>query len=177
MSKCIRIDFNLDHKFPCGYYPKCIGRLLPGVLGIVLRELGFEVEVRHQQSNGVDIKLYLNGDLVLVIEVLNWSISSRLNHKRRRCIIRNLNEYNCNKLFVYTAPLSDLDGFEENGICTIEIGYQILREPCYNFYLEKDQVIRRRIYSESVKSEIKSKILEYLDNEFFAIKNLRFLFT
>ena len=30
---------------------------------------------------------------------------------------------------------------------------------------------------DKVKTEIKSKILEYLDNEFYAIKNLRFLFT
>ena len=68
-------------------------------------------------------------------------------------------------------------GLDENGISPLQIGFQLLREPCYHFYQVKDQVINRKLYSNSVKAEIRSKILEYLDNEYYAIKNLRFLFT
>jgi len=150
-----------------------------GVLKIILQELGFRVKVNHQQSNGVDIHVFIGERRVLVLEVINWNITCRLKNKRRNSIIRNLHEFDCHRLFVYTNHLSQnqLIKIEEGDIHLLQIGFQILRQPCYDFYQEEGYIKGRKIYTNSVKSEIRSKILEYLDNEFYAIKYLRFLFT
>ena len=158
----------------------CVGRLLVGVLKIILQELGCRVDVNHQQSNGVDIHVFVDKRRVIVLEVVNWNITCRLYETRRENIIANLSQHEkCHKIFLYTNPLSknQLGKIEERGIHLIQLGFQILRQPCYEFFQEKSWVTGRKIFTNSVKAEIRSKILEYLDNEYYAIKNLRFLFT
>ena len=181
MKKCTRFEPQEDCNLPCDeeIYKKCVGRLLGGVLKIILQELGFVVKVNHQQSNGADIQVYLGERIVFVLEVINWNITCRLYNKRRDCIIGNLSEFDCHRLFVYTNNLSQkqLTKIKEENIYLLQIGYQILRQPCYDFYDEKGYTIGRTIFSNSIKAEIRSKILEFLDNEYYSIKNLRYLFA
>ena len=89
-----------DFSFPCEQleYVKTVGELLLTILSEILTELGFRVIVPSQRANGVDMKIFLGDNLIAVAEVLNWSISSRLTNNRKNNIIRNLNEYNCDKL-------------------------------------------------------------------------------
>ena len=105
-------------RFPCKQeeYTKTVGKLLPTILGEIFTELGFQAKVNPQQANGVDLEVFLGDHLVLVAEILNWSIASRLTDKRKDNIIRNLNEFNCNKVLIYTVPLSNLNGLGENEI-------------------------------------------------------------
>lgn len=178
MSENIRNEAQEElPRFPCKQeeYTKTVGKLLPTILGEVLTELGFRVKVNPQQTNGVDLEVLLGDNLIIVAEVLNWSIASRLTHKRRGNIIRNLNEYNCNKLLIHTVPLSNLNGLRENGIHLLEIGYQILPETYYNFFQAKDQVEKRTIDSDSTRRNIRAKILKYIDNSLFAHRYLQFL--
>jgi len=160
-----------QYRFPCeeNKYKKIVGELLPNILEETFTELGFEVIVNHQQENGVDLEIYQEDSLVLVAEVVNWSIGSRLTHKRKNSYIRNLNECDCNRLFIYTVPLSNLDGFKEHGIHLLEIGYQILPETFYDFFLSKGQVERRRIDSIDVTKDIKDKILSHLEKNILCI--------
>ena len=153
-----------QYRFPCeeSEYKKIVGRLLPDILEEILTELGFEVTVNHQQANGVDLEIFQENNLILVAEVVNWSIGSRLTHKRKNSYIKNLSEYDCNKVFIYTVPLSNLDGFKENGIDLLGIGYQILPQTFYNFFSSKGQVERRRVDSRDLRKDIKDKILSYL---------------
>ena len=166
-------------RFPCeqGEYTKTVGWLLPTILGEIFSELGFKAKVNDQQTNGVDLEVFFGDNLILVAEILNWSIKSRLTDKRKGCIIRNLNEFNCSKLLIHTVPLSNLHGVRENGIDILEIGYQILPETYYDFFLARGQVIRRKIECDSTRREIKSKILDYVNNNLFAHKYLKFLIT
>ena len=167
-------------RFPCDKrkYTRVVGEILPKLLEEIFTELGCEPKRYHLQATGVDMKIFLDNKLAIVVEVLNWSIGSRLTDWRKSCIIRNLNKYNnCKRLLIHTVPLDSVAGLEANQICTIEIGYQVLPKEFYQFFLKKGQIERRKFISESVKSEIKSKILEYLDNDFYAIKNLKFLYS
>ena len=180
MSENIRNDAQVEHlRFPCeqNEYTKTVGKLLPTILEKIFTELGFKVKVNPQQANGVDLEVFLGNNLILVAEVLNWSIASRLTDKRKSSYIRNLNEFDCNKMLIYTVPLSNLDGFKTNGIYLLEIGYQILPETYYNFFQAKGQVERRRIDSESARKNIRAKILDYLNNNLFAHKYLKLIVT
>jgi hypothetical protein len=114
--------------------------------------------------------------LVLVAEVVNWSIGSRLTNKRKNNYIRNLTRYSCNRLFIYTTPLSNLSGFKENGIDLLEIGYQILPESYYNYFIELDRIERRKILSDVVMRDIGSKICEYVYGRIFGYDYLISLF-
>lgn len=164
-------------RFPCKQieYTKTVGRLLPTILGEIFAELGFKVKVNPQQENGVDIEVFLGDNLVLVAEILNWSIASRLTNRRKGNIITNLNEYNCNKVLIHTVPLSNLHALRENGIDLMEIGYQLLPETYYDFFLTKGQVESRNIDSDLIRSDIRGKVLDYINNHLFAHKFFQFL--
>jgi len=169
--------YSRRHRFPCEQreYMKTVGWLLPNILGELFAELGFKAKVNLQQTNGVDLEVFFGNNLILVAEILNWSISSRLYNRRRGCIIRNLNEFDCKRLLIHTVPLSNLNGVRESGIDILEIGYQILPRTFYDFYLARNQIIRRKIDCDSTRIEIKSKILDYINNHLFAHKYLKFL--
>lgn len=178
MSENIRSEAQEElPRFPCKQeeYTKTVGKLLPKILGEILTGLGFNVKVNPQQQNGVDMEVFLDNNLVLVAEILNWSIASRLTNKRKGNIITNLNEFNCNKVLICTVPLSNLDGLRENGIYLMEIGYQLLPETYYDFFLTKEQVERRNIDSDLIRSDIRAKFLKYIDNSLLGHRYLRFL--
>lgn len=173
MSYNIRNDARREHyRFPCEQieYIKTVGELLLTILGEILTELGFNVRINNQQANGVDFEVSLGQNLILVAEVLNWSIGSRLTYRRKGNIIRNLNQFNCNKMLIYTVPLSNLYGLRANGIHLLEIGYQILPETYYNFFQAKEQLVRRNVDCDLTRREIRAKILDYLNNHLFAHK-------
>ena len=155
-------------RFPCEQteYIKTVGKLLLTILCGIFTELGFEVKPRSLEANGVDMEVLLASRLALVIEVLNWSIGSRLTDNRKDNIIRNLCAFDCNRLLVHTIPLSNLHGLEENEIDIIQLGYQVLPETYYDFFLTKEQVERRRIDCDSTRRDIRAKILEYVNSHF-----------
>ncbi|TET20323.1 hypothetical protein E3J74_03490 [Candidatus Bathyarchaeota archaeon] len=171
MSENSRRDVEREQRFPCEQleYTRTVGWLLPTILGEILTELGFVVIINPQQANGVDLEVYHESDLIFVAEVLNWSIASRLTDKRRDCIISNLNEYTCEKLLIHTVPLSNLDGFEENGTSLLQIGYQVLPRLYYDFFLTRRQVERRRMVSAATKNDIRQMIISYLTRTEFPI--------
>jgi len=158
-------------------YARDVGRLLPTILEGIFIELGFDAYANPIQTNGVDLDVYFRSNLILVAEILNWSISSRLYNKRKLGIIRNLNEFNCKRLFIHTVPLPNLNVVRDAGIDILEVGYQVLPEEYYNVQLARGQVIRRKIDCDSTRSQIKSKILDYVNNHLFAHKYLKFLMT
>lgn len=178
MSEIVRYQSRREHlRFPCkqNEYARNVGWLLPTILEGIFNELGFEAYANPIQTNGVDLEVYFRSNLILVAEILNWSISSRLYNKRKLRIIRDLNEFNCKSLFIHTVPLPNLNVVRDAGIDILEIGYQVLPEKYYNIYLARGQVIRRKTECHSTRKEIKSKILNYVNNHLFAHKYLKFL--
>ena len=148
-------------------YCQSVGRLLPNIIGLALRDLGFKVWVNPDQSNGVDLKLYDKEDnLVLVAEIINWSSYSEMANNRKRSIISNLSEYNCRRVLIYTTLKNEgvLDDLGSNEISLLKIGYQVLPETYYQFYAKKGQVCRREIDSEETRQDIRSKMVNFLQS-------------
>lgn len=146
-------------------YAGIVGSLLPIELERIFRELNFIPILIPRQTNGVDIQIYQNDSIVLVGEILNWSISSRLNNKRKEKIIENLCEYEdpCKRVLFHTVPTSNIDDeFSENSIDVVCFGFQILIPEHYNFFRERNQVIRRRPLNRRSYISIKMKVLHYL---------------
>lgn len=146
-------------------YTQKVGKLLQLIIRKIFLELGASrVEIPNGQSNKVDLKVWdSKGNLVIVGEILNWSVKSLLSEKRRRKMIKNLNQYGCNKALIYTSlNRTHLSVFSSNKISQVKIGYQVLPYLYYKFFQGKHQVIKRRPYSLSVKNEIKQLIKSYL---------------
>lgn len=142
-----------------------VGRLLPRRISQILRESGFKVWINPNQGNNIDIKVWSNNStLIIVGEILNWSIGSRLAEKRLNKMISNLNNFDCRKLLVYTTlDQASVSEFIQNGIDVVEIGYQLLPKFYYDFFSVKRQVERREIDSEITKKDIREKITSYLE--------------
>ena len=75
-----------DYSYHCEKYRynRIVGKLLPRLLKSIFVDFGFSVKVNPIEGNDVDMGVYWNNELVLVAEVLNWSIGSRLGNKRKR---------------------------------------------------------------------------------------------
>lgn len=154
-----------DRRFPVDkhIYFQTTGKLLPRRIGQILRELGFTVWINPNQGNDVDLKAWYDNELILVAEILNWSIKSRLSKKRRKKMISNLRQSPCNKVLIYTnLDRKHLPRFFFNGICCIKIGYQVLPKSYYEFFQNRGQITNRRMDSKIVKQDIERKIKRYL---------------
>ena len=84
-------------------YIQSVGKLLPHRISQILNELGFRTWVNPKQGNDVNLKVFIRNKLIIVAEILNLSIGSRLSVKRKDCIIRNLSKYKCKKFLIYTV--------------------------------------------------------------------------
>jgi hypothetical protein len=154
-----------DRRFPVEdhIYFQTTGKLLPRRISQILQELGYKVWINPKQGNDVDLKVWYDNELILVAEILNWSIKSRLSKKRRKKMISNLRQYHCDKVLIYTnLNRKHLPRFSFNGICYIKIGYQVLPKSYYEFFQNREQITNRRIDSKIVKQDIECKIKEYL---------------
>lgn len=160
-------DFDRRYPIKRTRYTQSVGKLLPHRISQILQELGFKTWINHGQTNGVDIKVYDSEDnLILVAEVLNWSIGSLVSENRKGSMINNLLSHDCKKVLICT-PFSNenkLEDFPDYGISFIKIDYQLLPKYFYNFYASKNQTESRKIDSRETKKDIKSKIIQYLQS-------------
>jgi len=160
---------NFDKRYPCEkrIYNQCVGMLLPHRIGQILKELEFRTQVFGVETNGVDIKVFDNDNrLILVGEMINWSIGSYLNNSRITKIINNLSEYQCKRLLVYAAPRGEhlLENLGNHSISKLKIGYQLLPKYFYDHYAKRNQVFLREIDSRITRQDIKSKIAKCLQS-------------
>ena len=142
-----------------------VGALLQVIVKKVFLQLGAsKVWIPFGQSNGVDLKVWDKHDnLVIVGEILNWSVKSKLPLNRRNHMISNLKQYKCNKIVIYTTlDKTHLKVFSSNGISHITIGYQILPQSFYRFYCSRNQIIKRKPYTLAVQQDIETKIKNHL---------------
>jgi hypothetical protein len=85
-------------------YRRKTGRLLAHRIGQQFTKLGYQSWINKGQSNGVDLKVWDSEDnLIIVAEILNWGLTTKLTYKRKRECADNLSKYKCNKLLIYTA--------------------------------------------------------------------------
>ncbi len=167
VSKIDRRRFPVDKQV----YLQSVGRLLPHRICQIMKELGFNesagymVWINPKQGNGVDLKVWCKDSLIIVGEILNWSIGSKLSDKRFRSIVGNLSKYECVKVLIYTVLDEEkVEKFKRYGIHTLEIGFQLLPKSFYNFFKDKGEVKKRKIDSKHSKETIKRKIEEFIQS-------------
>lgn len=153
-------------------YMQTVGKLLPRRISQILRELGYTVWTNPDQENGIDLKVWCDNTLILVGEILNWSIKSVLSEERMESMISNLNEFNCNKVLIYTSlENNSLSRFIENGIDTLEIGFQIL-PAYYHFFSRRGQTERRVVDCYLARKQIRNKLIEYFSKHLQHIRSI-----
>ena len=145
-------------------YCQTVGKLLPRIIAQILTDLGFRVWVNDDQTNGVDLQVFDEDNLIFVAEIINWSPFSRMSEKRKNWITSNLSKSDCRKVFLYTVFENEdiLDDFGSLEIFLLRIGYQVLPEEYYLHYAEKKQLIDRRIDCEETRKDIRSKMMNFL---------------
>jgi hypothetical protein len=143
------------------------GRLLAHRTGQLCAELGYYTWINEGQSNGVDLKLWdCEYNLVAVAEILNWGPTTNLSGKRKRDIINNLSDYECNKLLIYTQMGNEytLGNLECLGISKLKIGYQIVARYFYCRLEADHRVEGRDIDSRETTLHLKTILEEYFQS-------------
>jgi hypothetical protein len=161
-----------DDKYPIerSRYFQSVGRLLVHRLGQILEELGYtnengyRIRVIMDQRNGVDLRLWHYGVLVLAAEIANWSIRSKIAERRKRSIIHNLTECNCSRVFIHTPFENEhlLEDLEQHGVATLNIGFQLQPKHFYDHFRRRNAVEARMIDSRETRAQIKLLIANYL---------------
>jgi hypothetical protein len=155
-------------------YFNCVGRLLAHRLGQIFKELGYQSSIAKGQSNGVDLIVSDDNIQILVAEILNFSIMTYLSEDRKNKIVRNLTEYNCRRLLIFSCIANEgiLRDLPLYAISTLKIGYQLHPKYFYDFFAAKDQVILREVDSQATWQDIKSKIVAFLQHFDMAYSHL-----
>lgn len=145
-------------------YFQSVGRLLEHRLGQIFQELGYQTWICPGQSNGVDLIVFNDNGLILVAEVLNFSIRTNLSDKRKNSIISNLSEYSDRRLLIYSCLANEtiLEDLGLYGISPLKIGYQLQPKWFYDYFAERNKIILRRADSEETRQDIKAKITNFL---------------
>ena len=158
-----------NSRYPSGQQKYCttVGRLLPQIVAQILNDLGFVVNNKEDQSNGVDLEVFdKENKQVFVAEIINWSCFSEMSNKRKSWIITNLSKYNCKRVFIYTVLKNErtLADFSTLGISLLKIGYQVLPKSYYEHFAGKGQLVLRRFDSEETRKDVESKIAKSLSS-------------
>jgi hypothetical protein len=147
-------------------YFQSVGKLLEHRIGQIFQELGYQTKISKGQSNGVDLIVFNEDGLILVAEVLNFSIRTNLSNSRKKSIISNLSEYNDRRLLIYSCLANEtiLDDLGLYGISLLKIGYQLQPKWFYDYFAERNKIVLRRADSEETRKDIKSKITNFLSS-------------
>lgn len=166
---------NLQERWPLKkeVYNHIVGALLPRIIGEVFQGfgLGFVPWINPTQGNDVDLKIFYEDKLVYVIEVLNWSERSRLTERRLCTILKNLFNYDCERILIYTILNEAVKSNELlHTINLVEIGYQILPYDLYTWFEKKGQSKGRRPYGSFqenfIKWELRNKLSPLIEGTY-----------
>lgn len=147
-------------------YFNCIGALFAHRLGQIFKELGYVTSIAKGQSNGTDLIVSDDDRKILAAEVFNFRITTYLNEYKKTDIIRNLSEYNCRRLLIYSCLANEdiLIDLPLHAIFRLKIGYQLQPKHFYDFFEAKGQVELREVDSRKTWEDIKSKIVAFLQS-------------
>ena len=161
------IDYSSRYPIPQKKYMQKTGRLLAHRIGQRLRQMGYDTWICKGQKNGVDLKVKdLDGNLILVAEVLNWSPYREMSNRRKKWIIRNLSKYFCTKVLIYTAMKNEsmLENLQQFGILTLRLDYQILPRFFHQHYARKNQIEGRRIDNRDANLHIQLSLCKFMQS-------------
>jgi hypothetical protein len=139
---------------------RIIGACLARRIAKIFEDLGFKTEWAKGQSNGMDIKVWLNNKIALVIEAKNYNMMSKIENKKIDEALANFRKYpDCTKYVVYSCMANEnaLRRFTKEGIKLLKLDYQLMPEKFYNS-LNPSVRTHRRIDNESTSADIKARL-------------------
>jgi hypothetical protein len=162
------MTYNQRYPVEMHEYAQSTGALLANRISNILEKLGFEAWTVKGQNNGIDMKVWYKGNLVMTCEILNWSPYTRLSIRRKKRIIRNLTnpQHGISKrVLIYTAMKDEtvIQDLPAHGISIVKIGCQILPKHFYKFYRNKNQTTCRQIDSIATNAIIEAKLRNFID--------------
>jgi Holliday junction resolvase len=152
-------------------YCKIVGETRVDNISKILKDLGFHVDVRKIENDDVDILVYKNDKLVLVIEVLNWRKDVYMDYKRVKSIIQNLSnpQYsNARKLLIHSFRKNiknQLCYFQNLNIDLLEVGFQTQPPQFYKFFKSKGQADGMRPNNSKTRELERKKLVGYLQQK------------
>ena len=156
-------------RYPCAQaeYLQKTGELLQHRVSQAFKELKFKTKICKGQGNGVDLFVYdQEGNLLLVIEMLNWSPRSYLSAPRKTSIIENLSEFTCARLLIYTTMKNEdmLRDLKLYNIDLLKLDFQILPRLFHNYFERQNRVLLREIDSDGTQRHITNRIFRYMQS-------------
>jgi hypothetical protein len=142
----VRGDWQLEERYPPWYkareeYCDKVGDLREDMLEQIFSEMKFKV--RRKKSRGIDLRLYLNGQLVALIEASNEWVFSYYDKRRQEYTVQLFNKWHHRKaikLWVCSfAGSLDSELLKASDIQIVPLGYQTLQVRDYEWFMEKDQ--------------------------------------
>lgn len=133
-----------------------------------IRSFGFTEHTNSVQTHGVDIWVENSrGDLILVIEVLNWQIFDYMSRSKAESIQRNFRDYECSKLLVvsYDSVLVGYEDYIDPDVDVIEFGFQT--QPYYDYFEGSIEQVEMRPNNEETKTIEVNLIREYFVSKGF----------
>lgn len=149
-------------------YCKTVGKTRVDNIAEILENLSFDVITRETEFHNVDVWVFKDGTLVLVIEVLNWGRNVYMDYIRTRRIIRNFSHpyhHNARKLLVFSFWKNienQLNYFDGLDIDFLEIGFQTQPVPYYVFYLNRGLASDKKPNTSITKEIVRRKLTAYL---------------
>ena len=147
-------------------YCKVVGKTRVENIAGILEHFGFAVVTKEPENHDVDIWVYRDNNLVLIIEVLNWRKKVYMDFNRAMAIRENFSNANYNnsrKLLVFSFfdnIKNQLSYFGGLDIDFLELGFQT--QPYYVFYVIKRLASDMRPNTLATKLLVKRMIQTYL---------------
>lgn len=147
-------------------YCKTVGKTRVENAAGILRNLGFTVAVREPECHGVDVWVFKDGSLVLVIEVLNWRKNVYMDLNRAEAIRQNFSNpyyHNLRKLLLFSFIeniKNQMSYFEGVDIDFLALGFQT--QPYYMFYAIQGLASDMRPNNLATRNLVRRKLVAYL---------------
>jgi hypothetical protein len=149
-------------------YCKNVGRTRVENIAETIRSLDFTVVTGELEDDDVDIWVYREEELVLVIEVLNWRKSVYMDFIRVKSITENFSasEYSSSrKLLVYSFDKNienQRHFFTDLNVDYLEIGFQTQPVNYYEYLSLLGRASNMRPNTDETKQIERDKIITYL---------------
>jgi Holliday junction resolvase len=171
MLKVIRMSSDRRYPVKRTEYCKIVGETRVNNISKILKNLGFNVDVRKIENDDVDILVYKNDELVLVIEILNWRENVYMDYNRVKSILQNFSnpEYsNARKLLIFSFRKNienQLSYFQAQNIDLLEVGFQTQPTQFYKFFKSKGNADGMRPNNSKTRELERKKLVGYLQQK------------
>jgi hypothetical protein len=151
-------------------YNKIVGKTRVENIAQTLRELGFSVVTKKPENHDVDMWVFKNEKLVLVIEVLNWRNTDYMDEDSWLSVVKNFRnpQYeSIAKLLVYSFYSNiknQMSNLEKRGIDFLELGFQTQPPDFYKFYEKVAAIYGMKPDGKETEKLLRENLLYYLKN-------------